>query len=609
MKIIDKVLFQISDSDFINGELILNEVVEIKESVFENNQILRKLKAPNLKKIGNSTFKSSTLVEFEAPLLEEIGDNAFENTSISSIVLPKSLKKLGKYAFTNNKYLQKVQIEALMTKIKNGMFENCINLKEVKLSKTINKLGTNVFKNCRKLNNIELPEHLKIIEKNCFWECRSLKKININSELEFINDYAFGYTKIDNIILGENIKNIGILPFYMCSNLEKVKINSLFNDEIFDSTTPKLKEITIGTEQFELLKPIRKIINFNNLIIVRYIDESFQLLSKKSRYYDIDYFNKIFPLYDNKKIIKNDNILNIFYWGTILGEKNLEKLNPISFIALPANSNIIKAYYHNHDFYDEIISKNNLRDFNQILAMIKFVTIFGGLKRNKANNIELFITKIGIRNITDGFLNTEVKEFNQKFLKIYCELSLKYSYAEINKLMPSLYNNIEKINGAVENIEENDQICEINILRTNSKVANYEWLDTTSVANLLWGYVLASVAGKSIDASDDMRKVLSYNIVDKEGLIIAKSQAYYSSNEKYLLFNSIILSQSFINKEYTVEKIKNAIIKYVLEGIEDIINFFNERELIITKVHVGISEKSINEQLTNKRTQIIKENI
>ena len=92
-------------------------------------------------------------------------------------------------------------------------------------------------------------------------------------------------------------------------------------------------------------------------------------------------------------------------------------------------------------------------------------------------------------------------------------------------------------------------------------------------------------------------------------MVIASSRGYYSVLEKYLLFNSIVLSQPFINKGYSVEKIKQIIIDSVLASIEEIINFLNEQEIIVTKVHVGISEKSIKEQLANRGTKLINQNL
>ena len=230
------------------------------------------------------------------------------------------------------------------------------------------------------------------------------------------------------------------------------------------------------------------------------------------------------------------------------------------------------------------------------------------------------ISQIGIKNIIECFKNVEVKEFNQKFTDLYKKLSEKYSCKEICNLMPFLYNNIEKVTNLQDNItlddlesikfesENTNQEINIKVVKED-KGQNYEWLDTTSIVNLLWGYILASVAEKNLDVNEDVRKVLTYHIKDEEGLIVATARAYYSSSEKYLLFNSLTLSQSFINKGYSVEKIKSLIIDYVLAGIEDIINFFNKEEVIISKVNVGISEKSIKEQIANRGTKIISEKI
>ena len=637
MEIIDNIL--ISLEDFKEKKLILNDIIEIKESALENNQYIEIIEAPNLKKVGLKAFYNcANLVEVKAPLLEEIDDyafsktaivefdfsnvlaigkNAFEYTKLSNIYLPKNLKKIGKYAFANNTYLQKAKIESSMTKIKDGMFENCIQLKEVTFPKTINKFGCGVFKNCKKLNNIVLPEHLKIIETNCFWECESLKNMEVNDELEIINDYAFGYTKIEKLLLPNSVRNIGKIPFHMCNHLEKIKIPILFNTEIFDSTLPKLSEITIGDNKIELFKCIKKIVNYNKLIVIRYIDGSFQIVSKPSKYYSLEYFKEKFNGYNVKHLVQSETIFNIYYWETILTEKEIINYNPAVFIALPPNINMIKAYSKKHKIYNDILSKYQIDDFNTTIALIKFITIFGGLNKKCSINLENLVSKIGLRNIAKGFYKVEVKEFNQKFINLYNKLSENYSYREINDLMPFLYNRIEKV-GDIENIEDlsileyvqyDDKTLEsensLKVLKTDVKTLNYEWLDHTSVINLLWGYILASVSEKTIDTKEELKKVFTYYIKDENNLMIATARGYYSESEKYLLFNSIVLSQSFINKNYSFEKVKSSIIENVLANIEEIINFFNSNGTIISKVHVGISEKSIKEQLANKGTKQI----
>lgn len=126
---------------------------------------------------------------------------------------------------------------------------------------------------------------------------------------------------------------------------------------------------------------------------------------------------------------------------------------------------------------------------------------------------------------------------------------------------------------------------------------------------MLWGFILGSVSEKNINVSDQERTVRTYNIKDEEGLIVATTRAYYNEEEKYLLFNSINLSQSFVTKGYDVETIKKLLIDYVLISIEEILNFLNEKEAKVSKVHVGISEKNIKEQLVTRGTKIINQNI
>ena len=54
-----------------------------------------------------------------------IGDNAFENASLSSVVLPDGVKKIGWFAFSGCHELQSVRLPASIETIEYGAFENC----------------------------------------------------------------------------------------------------------------------------------------------------------------------------------------------------------------------------------------------------------------------------------------------------------------------------------------------------------------------------------------------------------------------------------------------------------------------------------------------------
>lgn len=650
MEIKDNILIDVDELDIIEGTLILpSDIVEIADSVFENNELLIKIElSTSIKKIGVRAFSRckklrevvlkegleeikaeafkdcENLTTIKFPItIEKIGKMSFQNCqNLSTIELPKNLKELGEFSFSNCSKLTNVLIHSNISELKEATFENCVNLKEVKFSNSINKIGINVFKNNRKLNNIELPEHLKIIETNAFWGCEGLKKINFNNELIELGDYAFGDTKLEKAELPSTIAKIGLTPFHMCYQLVTLKINKLFHNQILDETNTKLRELFLGKEKLEVLKPVKKVINYHNLIIIKYNDESFQVLTKPLKYYDKEYFEITFPQYNLRlsTLMKSEEIYNIYYWESILGSESIQKINPITFVALPPNINTIKAYYNKVEFYNNLIQKYNLEKFDDILAFIKFITIFGGLCK-KNNNVEKYTNILGIKNITKQFKNVVVKEFNQKFLNIYSKLLDNYLVKEINEIMPFLYNEIEKVsnlknNITIEEIEalQYTPIVEIHdndfeVLKSDNNSPNYEWLDTSSTVNLLWGFILGSVSERNINDSEQDRTVRNYNIKDENGLIVATARAYYNEEEKYLLFNSINLSQSFVTKGYDIEIIKKSLIEYVLASIEDVLNFLNENDTKVLKVHVGISEKSIKEQLMNRGTKIIGQNI
>lgn len=581
MEIKDNILIDVDSLDINEGTLILpSDIIGIADATFENNTILKK------------------------------------------VVIPSTIEKIETKVFLGCINLEEVVLSENIKEIADQAFKDCVSLKKITFPDKLVKIGASAFQNAKKLNSIDMPEHLKVIETNAFWNCESLKKVTFNQELEELGDYAFGGTKLSQVEILSPIKNFGLTPFHMCYHLSSLKLEKLYHNQVVDETNSKLSEIFLGEEKIEIIKPIKKIVNYNNLIIVKYSDESFQVITKPLKYYDKKYFETTFPSFNMhfSTLMKQDAIFNIYYWETILENEKLENINPIAFIALPPNINTIKAYYNKSNFYNDIINKYDIDKFDAVFAIIKFITIFGGLCK-KNINIEKYIEKIGIKNITKQFCNVNLREFNQKFVNIYLKLLDEYSNKEISEIMPFLYNNINLVSNLKDNVSieeinnlkydevENNLVCDVKVIKSVNNSPNYEWLDTSNTVNLLWGFILGSVSSKNINVSEQERTVRNYNIKDSNNLIVASAHAYYSEDEKYLLFNSINLSQSFVTKGYDVETIKNKIIEYVLASIEDVLNFLNEKDAKVSKVHVGISEKNIKEQLLTRGTKVINQNI
>ncbi|KDE44654.1 leucine-rich repeat domain-containing protein [Metamycoplasma hyosynoviae] len=77
--------------------------------------------------------------------VEKIADNAFEDLNkLSSIKMPKTLKEIGKYAFSNTA-LKKIYLPNSIESIKEGAFQGCEKLYYVWLGDNIREIQTDSF--------------------------------------------------------------------------------------------------------------------------------------------------------------------------------------------------------------------------------------------------------------------------------------------------------------------------------------------------------------------------------------------------------------------------------------------------------------------------------
>ena len=148
-----------------------------------------------------------------------------ENT-ITSVVIPEGVEKIGPYAF------------AMLTE-----------LKEVTLPSTLKYIEYGAFYGCEKLEKVKGLENVVTINKYAFEGCNLKGKISLDSA-HAIADYAFaGNSKIEEVVISETLRSIGAYAFYGNSDLEKVTINAekiKLGDYAFGRCS-SLTEININT--------------------------------------------------------------------------------------------------------------------------------------------------------------------------------------------------------------------------------------------------------------------------------------------------------------------------------------------------------------------------
>ena len=180
-------------------------------------------------------------------------------SSLTSIVIPGSVKYLGGKAFCDCVKLESVKIENGLETIYDEAFADCQSLTSIDLPDTIisvannafvrcNNLKYNKYCNCEYLGNSQSPYLMLVRAKS-----KKITSCKISSQTKIICDEAFKECKgITEVKLPKGVISIGCEAFARCSNLTSVilpkgllRIDSFafdYSDKLTDIIVPKSVE-------------------------------------------------------------------------------------------------------------------------------------------------------------------------------------------------------------------------------------------------------------------------------------------------------------------------------------------------------------------------------
>lgn len=159
--------------------------------------------------------------------VQEIGESAFRDcTALTSVVIPDSVQKIGSHAFENCKSLASVKIPDSVQKIGDHAFAYCKSLASVKIPDSVQKIGDYAFYGCSSLTIVEIPDSVGGIAEYAFCECESLISVTIPNSVWGIGEHAFYKCRsLTSVSIPSSVKVIGEYAFEYCSALRKVKID------------------------------------------------------------------------------------------------------------------------------------------------------------------------------------------------------------------------------------------------------------------------------------------------------------------------------------------------------------------------------------------------
>lgn len=264
-------------------EIILpDSITEIQDNAFRYTYKLKNMNIPkSLKKIGSYAFTYSFDKESNVELimpesLKSIDAYSFSNTNIVGIKILGNMTEIPEYAFDDSKYLKYIELPDSVTILNNYSFYGCLALTNIKLPKNLETIGSNAFRNSFGEGGIiTFDKSVRTIDNTAF---NVIDKTKITFHVysntvpkEFAKTNVIKYVQIDP----DEINVSGYKSIYKTG--ETVDINNLLIETIYNEETIRK----------EIIKDNINII-YNNGESFSDGDTSFKLKTKNSLGYDIE---------------------------------------------------------------------------------------------------------------------------------------------------------------------------------------------------------------------------------------------------------------------------------------------------------------------------------
>ena len=122
--------------------------------------------------------KSSKLTipdKIENKPVTKIASEAFEGKNLLEVIMPDTIKEVGKYAFASNMYLTNIKLSSNLKVMSEGMLAFCSKLKELEIPPSVKSIGKNSL-DYVKLRKVKIPSSVNKINNKVFgWKLEDIK--------------------------------------------------------------------------------------------------------------------------------------------------------------------------------------------------------------------------------------------------------------------------------------------------------------------------------------------------------------------------------------------------------------------------------------------------
>ncbi len=216
-----------------------------------------------------------------------IGDD-----TITEVIIPEGVKKIGAYAFAGLTALKKVTLPSTIEAIEYGAFYGCTSLETVVGIENVQLINKDAFNGCnikgkldlgnaravgdyafagnKKITEIVLPKTLQSIGAYTFYQNESLKKITVNADKVKYGPYVFSECKaLEEVVINTNVIPTG--AFYGATSLKKVTVGKdvqTIGEFAFGNTAVTEFTVANGNKAFKVQSDKSYILSSNGKTLV-----------------------------------------------------------------------------------------------------------------------------------------------------------------------------------------------------------------------------------------------------------------------------------------------------------------------------------------------------
>ena len=179
--------------------------------------------------LPDRAFDGSFIRDYKLPkTLKKIGKSAFScNVFLKELIIPESVEEIGRNLLFFSMKVEKVRLPDNLEVMNDMLFAECKELKEVNIPSKVREIYGGIFNGCLKApaSIAVLPETVEILDGHLYCAIPSIESVVVPPKVKIMRGAFYGVPNLKKVtIQTDKLTEIGADAFYSCENLEDINI-------------------------------------------------------------------------------------------------------------------------------------------------------------------------------------------------------------------------------------------------------------------------------------------------------------------------------------------------------------------------------------------------